>query len=184
MRSILLLIALALYGCSDRKVQWDKVQPDTRPSFTLNSSRPFRIEFGRGSGWHGLDTVQVSNDGTVKMYRIGAQARTETTTFSMPAGKVEEVAGLVNSLALTSMGRVYSRDVHDGTQWVLWIQQPPHEKAIYFNNSFPEEIKAFAKGLDAILRDAGSEKSTWTAVPPERGRDHEKAIWESIQPKE
>src|SRR5262249_32140743 len=36
----------------------------------LDASAPYRIELGRGSGLHGLDTVTVLQDGTVTLYRM------------------------------------------------------------------------------------------------------------------
>ena len=51
MRHTLLILAMLLSGC-DRRItrRSTVVEPDTRPAFVLNASKPFVIEFGRGSG--------------------------------------------------------------------------------------------------------------------------------------
>ena len=80
------------------------------------------------------------------------------------------------------MGRMYSDpNIADGTQWVLWIQQAPSERAIYFNNSFPSQINAFAGSLDAILQGAGLASASWTAIPKEQGTAEQKALWGRLQ---
>jgi hypothetical protein len=56
MRITLLMLAAFLVGCDNTRTQ--SVQPDTRPAFVLDPSKPFVIEFGRGSGLHGLDNRQ------------------------------------------------------------------------------------------------------------------------------
>src|SRR5205085_1415729 len=42
-----------------------RIVKDIRPEFELDPSLPYRIEFGQGSGWHGLDTVKITSDGKV-----------------------------------------------------------------------------------------------------------------------
>jgi hypothetical protein len=48
---------------------------------------PFVLELGRGSGWHGLDTAKVLDDGTVALHRLkrgDAQvARLKLSTMAM-----------------------------------------------------------------------------------------------------
>ncbi len=63
MRQLLLLALILAAGCSGR------IEKDKRPSFQIDLSQPFRIEFGRGSGWDGLDTVKIDQTGRVVVHR-------------------------------------------------------------------------------------------------------------------
>ena len=51
--SLVIVIACTVVGCSG------SVERDDRPAFTVDPGQPFRLEFGRGSGWHGLNTVKL-----------------------------------------------------------------------------------------------------------------------------
>ena len=72
--------------------------------------------------------------------------------------------------------------VADGTQWVLWIEQLPSSKSIYFNNSFPRKVTAYANGLDALMQKAGLNTVKWTAVPMQERIDQQRALWARIEP--
>ena len=186
MRFTPLIIAIVLIGCSDdRKTILPAVviDSDTRPAFTLDVSKPFVIEFGRGSGWHGLDVIKIDGTGAVELHRIASGANIEAAWLRLSDAQKKELADLVNAQRLTSMGRTYTQpDVADGTQWVLWIQQMTMEKSVYFNNAFPTEIKAFAAGLDGLLENAGLSKASWTLIPNQQGIDQQAAVWARIQP--
>ena len=188
MRRTLLILAIALgCGCSKRGANGGfggstHVEPDTRPAFVLDASKPFVIEFGRGSGQEGLGVVKVTETGEVALHRIADGARIESASLRLSDAQVRELTSVVNSSQLTRMGRSYSTDIQDGTQWVLWIQQSPLEKSIYFNNAFPQDITAFADRLDAMLQQAGLSAASWTAVPEKQGRDEQDALWARIQP--
>jgi hypothetical protein len=187
MRQTLLILAIVLCGCSKRGTtaavgRPTVVEPDTRPAFALDVSKPFVIELGRGSGLSGLNVVKVSETGVVELHRIAGGANLETTSLRLSDARVKELANLVNSRRLTGMGRSYSDPrVADGTQWVLWIQQLPSEKSIYFNNAFPGEITGFADRLDALLQEASMANASWTPVPEKQGRDEQAALWARIE---
>jgi hypothetical protein len=164
------------------------IEADSRPAMRFDSSKPYRLEFGRGSGWHGLDTVVLEQDGTVVMHRLKAEKKDEvihqyweTGTFQLDTNATQRIAEIISNLNLVDMHRAYHADVHDGTQWVFWIVQGEEEKSIYFNNHFPEVIQDFAVALDSELMSAGSENITWTRVPASKERQHENAIWNSIK---
>ena len=176
MRHTLLILAMLLSGCT-------AVEPDSRPAFVLDASKPFVIEFGRGSGWHGLDVVKISKTGSVELHRTENRPNAETATLQLSAADVKKVVDQLNSCQLTSLGRSYSDPgVQDGTQWILWIQQSASEKSVYFNNAFPAPINAFAGGLDAVLQNAGLSNVSWTPIPKQQGIDQQKALWARIQP--
>jgi hypothetical protein len=152
MRLTLLILAAFLVGC-DRDTSKTSAQtekPDTRPPFVWDPSKPFIIEFGRGSGLQVLDIVKVDNTGEVKLSR---------------------------------MGRVYSDPrIADGMQWVLWIEQSPSRKSIYFNNSFPNQIAAFASGLDGLFQKAGLSAAKWSLLAAQQSKDQQQALWSRIKP--
>src|SRR5262245_55092291 len=52
-----------------------KVVSDEKPAFRIDPDKPYRIEFGRGSGWHGLETVQFAEDGRVVLHRMTFELR-------------------------------------------------------------------------------------------------------------
>ena len=193
MRSTLLILAVLLVGCdgntSTTKTAGGgnagnkKVEPDTRPAFVLDPSKPFVIEFGRGSGWHGLDIVKIDQTGTVQLSRVEGRPSAESASLKLSSADVATLVGLVNSNQLTSMGRTYSDPrIADGTQWVLWLEQSPSLKAIYFNNSFPSQINAFAGGLDALLQKVGLSAAKWSALPAQQADAQQKTLWARIEP--
>ena len=181
-RSILvLLIAAVLLGYGGYSFSKREVEPDSRPEFVLDATKPFVIEFGRGSGLHGLDVVKVDETGLVQLSRV-AGTGIESATLRLYDSDVKALVGLVSARGLTGMARTYSDPkVHDGTQWVLWIQQSPSEKAVYFNNAFPRQIQSFARDLDAMLRGAGLGNVRWNAVPTQEGRDQQAALWRRLE---
>lgn len=193
MRTTLLILAILLGGC-DRRTATPTggrttsrsngvVEPDTRPAFVLDPSKPFVIELGRGSGLDGLDIVKVTETGSVELYRIAGGQHVESASLRLSKADVSKLVSLANARQLTGMGRGYSDpNIADGTQWVLWMEQSPSEKSIYFNNSFPPQITAFADGLDALLRDAGSGTVTWRPVPKQQGIDLQTALWARVEP--
>ena len=76
-RSLLVVCAVAFGGCSDQ------VEKDTRPAFQIDSVQPFRLEFGRGSGWNGLDTIQIDQTGGVVLHRLKSDGTGSWETTSL-----------------------------------------------------------------------------------------------------
>jgi hypothetical protein len=153
------------------------------PAHHLDPTRPWRIEFGRGSGWHGLNTVVVASDGTAVLHSLRGNDREywETITLRLPPAALADVVAAVEENRLLGLRRAYAASVHDGTQWVLWVVQGEYEKAVYFDNDFPAAIERFAAALDRILAANGSESADWTRVPDGDAREHERALWQSIK---
>lgn len=165
-----------------------KIVEDHRPSFSIDPAKPFTIAFGRGSGWAGLNTVNINENGKVVLYRLQVEQRHEIRYLFWETGTMqllsEDITAILDSLYtfhLLTMHKEYHADIHDGTQWVLWIQQEPHEKSIYCNNHFPNDILAFSDFLDDLLTKRGLADVTWTRVPKNEFRNHEKELWESIK---
>lgn len=182
-RSLVIVIALAAAaGCSGR------VETDDRPAFTIDRAQPFWLEFGRGSGWHGLDTIKIDQTGRVVLHRMKFTQRAnvnnlswEVATLQVPADVVAEVLRAVESNGLMGLHKAYHENIADGTQWVLGIKQGEREKSVYFDNRFPRAITAFAEQLDAILTRAGLDRVERQPVPERDSRKHEKELWDSIK---
>lgn len=178
----LLMIVAILVSCDDGMpaflINKNKVDPDPRPAFVLDPSKPFVIEFGRGSGWNGLDIVKLDNNGAVQLTRYEGRPIAESASLKLTAADVTALVDLVNKQKLTSMGRAYyNTAIDDGTQLVLWIEQSHSQKAIYFSNSFPDQIIAFSSGLDAWLDKAGLSTVTWHKFPKTQADIQQKALW-------
>jgi hypothetical protein len=156
--------------------------PDTRPGFVLDPARPFVIEFGRGDALVGMDIVHLDQSGNVELIRVAA-GRSETTSLRLSPTVLARVAGLVNENGLTSLGCRYARDppVSDGTQWVLWVHQGPADKAVDFDNAFPAAVRAFADGLDAVLRTAGRPAATWATAATGPATRRQRSIWDHVR---
>ena len=178
------------YGPAGRPVSHSlsKVVADDRPPVRIDPDAAWRIEFGRGSGWHGLDTVAIDRDGRLVLHRLRSERREGGTTHSwetaaarLPADAVAGVLGAAEANGLPGLSRAYHADVADGTQWVLRVRQGEREKAVYFDNHFPDPIVRFADRLDEILAGSVGPDLKWQAVPAAWSRDHERELWESIR---
>jgi hypothetical protein len=173
--SLVIAVALVVAGCSGR------VERDDRPAFTIDRTQPFWLEFGRGSGWHGLDTIKLDKTGGVVLHRMKSTMSWEVAALQLPPEAIAEVLKAVESNGLMRLHKAYHADIHDGTQWVLKIKQGEREKSVYFNNSFPAAITRFAEQLDAILARGGLDRVAWRPVPGREARQHEKGLWDSTE---
>jgi hypothetical protein len=181
-RLLLLAVVLVTAGCSGR------VEKDDRPAFRIDPAQPFRLEFGRGSGVHGLNTIKIDHAGRVVFHRMKSVRREDATALSRKTATLQlapeavgEVLNAVEANGLMRLHKAYHGDVHDGAQWICWIRQGEREKAVYFNNNFPREITTFAKQLDGILARAGSAKLAWQPVGLGESRQHGQELWASIK---
>jgi hypothetical protein len=159
-----------------------------RPAFTIDHTQPFWVEFGRGSGWHGLDTVKIDQTGRVVLHRMKSEHQVhvnalswEVATLQLSPEALDEVLKAVESNKLMGLQKAYHENIADGTQWVLWIRQGEHEKSVYFDNRFPPAITRFAEQLDAVLARAGLDKAAWQPVPERESHQHERELWDSIK---
>jgi hypothetical protein len=172
-RLLMLSAVLLVVGCSGA------------PAFRIDPTQPFRIEFGRGSGLFGLNTIRIEQDGSVVLHREKGQITGpndwETATLTLPPDQLKEVLKAVESTGVMGLDRAYhDAKIHDGTQWVFWVRQGEREKSVYFNNKFPAAIRRFAEQLDGILIQAGAGGVAWQPVPAADARKHERELWGSI----
>lgn len=158
-----------------------RTSPSKTPAFTVDPIKDFHFELGRGSGWMGLDTIAFGRDGVVTLHKQLPEARWQTATLKLDAAAVGRIFKAVRTEGIMKMAAAYHAEVNDGTQWVLWIKQADHTKAIYFNNHFPQAVRRLAKVIDTELDAAGLATVRWKKVPTKQFRLHEKPLWNSIK---
>lgn len=165
-----------------------KVEKEDQPMFHFDPNQPWHIEFGRGSGWHGLDTLKLTRDGELILFRQHWEhyedhitSHWETTSARLLAEAAAKVAEAVEANQLLGLEKAYHADVYDGTQWVLRVRQGSSEKAVYFDNHFPEAILRFAERLDEIITNSVGPTLRWREVPYWSSGDHQRGLWESIR---
>ena len=189
LRTLLLSVVVAIVACILFFVYEDwrtylRV-PDPKPRWVLDEGRPWTIEFGRGSGLDGLDTVKIDNDGKVVLHRLTHTPKElicEKTALNLSSQSVSEIMDAVSRDGLLGLDKEYHvRNLSDGTQWVLWIKQGDNEKAVYFDNYFPGAITDFAGSLDAILSRNGMSRAKWAQVPYAEEHVYEHELWSSLE---
>ena len=140
--------------------------------FILNKEKSFTIQFGRGSGWKGIELIKIDNKGNVHLHKLNG----EHTQFDLTAEELDAIVESANSEKLTELKRKYvDEDIRDGTQWLLWIRQNGKQKTAYFSNQFPKQITDFAKTVDAQLR-TGERKFQFQTAKDRQG--HARRIWD------
>lgn len=156
----------------------DRTVADPAGPFSFDPSQPFKLDFGRGSGMDGLETVAIEEDGQTSLYRSRIHGKWEHAILPLSSEQVRAVAQAMTRHGLPRLQKAYlNKNIADGTQWVLWIRQGQREKATYFDNSFPSSIRAFASDLDRLLKSAGYDALIWY---PSNGRG-DKPLWNSIR---
>lgn len=158
-----------------------RTSPSKTPAFTVDPTKDFHFELGRGSGWAGLDTISFGRDGVVTLYKQLPEERWRTATLTLDTAAIGRIFDAVRTEGIMTMAAAYHADMNDGTQWVLWIKQADLSKAIYFNNHFPQAVRRLAKVIDSELDSAGLETVRWKKVPKNKVRLHEKPLWNSIK---
>lgn len=158
-----------------------RTSPSKTPAFTVDPTKDFQFELGRGSGMAGLDTIAFGRDGVVTLYKRLPEERWRTATLTLDAAAMGRIFEAVRTEGIMKMAAAYHADMNDGTQWVLWIKQEEHTKAIYCNNHFPQAVRRLAKLIDTELGAAGLETVQWKMVPKKEFRQHEKPLWNSIK---
>jgi hypothetical protein len=173
---LLVLLALSVFAC------WlfarGGIVSDPAGSFPFDAAQPFKLDFGRGSGMHGLDTVSIAEDGRASCYRSLHDGRWEKASMRLSQEYVTAIAQAVTHCGLPRLEKAYYPIPGriDGTQWVFWLRQGERQKATYFDNSFPASIRNFADELDRTLHFAGYDALDWH--PASR---NDAALWKSIK---
>lgn len=186
---LMVAVAVVVMGCSpsdpDNVPRGVVVTPDPQPAIDLSLDEPFELMFGRGSGWHGLDVVQISPDGSVEVTRATQALRDDVIELTFEVAQLQlspeamrKVLERVDGGGLMAMDAMYIDErMADGTQWVFWCRQGEHEKVIYFSNHFPGQIEQFAGSLDSELEEAGLSATTWRASDEVAYRARNAQLW-------
>ena len=159
---------------------------DPTSRLRINAGQPWELHFGRGSGWHGLNTLSLDHSGYLQLQCHGVGTREPEASAHMTAAvqlSQADVANVLRALEETrvlELERAYHADVHDGTQWILWVRQGDREKSVYFDNHFPDSVVEFAGRLDAIVASGSGAGLEWRPTP-KGARTTEGDLWESIK---
>ena len=143
-----------------------QTQSDPTGPFPFNPSQPYNLVLGRGSVLDGFNTVAIYPDGRVVLNQKATQTSWERATVRLSPEEVKLVAESVLRNQLPSLKKEYHRDVFDGRQWELIIQQSGRVKETYFNNHFPASIVNFSRELDSIIQNASRNRLDW--LPSDR----------------
>jgi hypothetical protein len=175
-RSLFVMVVAALVGVLIWEVAFSE------PTIRIDPSADWRIEFGRGSGMEGLDTVKIASDGSVILHRFKHRGppEWETTSLALPPDALARVLESVAENRLLGMSREHHANIHDGTQWVFWFRQNEAERSVYFDNKFPRAIKRFAADLDRVLQEHALDAAVWQPVQGP-ARQHDRQLWKSIR---
>ncbi|MSU78602.1 MAG: hypothetical protein EXS16_10980 [Gemmataceae bacterium] len=152
--------------------QLDPMQPD----------EVFELQFGRGSGWLGLDVLRiVSKSEASYEYRVDG-GDWHRKKFKLNDAEMASLRNAITQMNVWAMERAYSRPERaDGTQWVLLVRENGKSRSVYFDNNFPEAIRNFAEFVDQKIIVPYADTLNPTVVPERHHLKHQKAIWESIR---
>jgi hypothetical protein len=120
----------------------------------IEPTKPFELHFGRGSGWRGLDTVQIKTNGDVILYRQVrnlSQREWQTATLTISKSDHKAICDALITNQVLNLHNQVATNVSDGIQWILLATQSGHTKAVYFDNLFPPPITNFARTIDLFL---------------------------------
>lgn len=118
--------------------------------FSLDTSRPFTLWVGTGSGRDGLDIIQVAEDGTLTTFGVPSRS-SRGGTLHLGAAELSELRAFVDAAAVPAMHRTYSAGVHDGSQQLLYVAQDGHERVVYCDNAFPTRFITLRDQLRAFV---------------------------------
>jgi len=112
---------------------------------------PFELDFGRGSGMVGLDTVAISEDGNAVLHRLGEHRQWVWATLRLSREQMRSIANMITRRGLGSLQNEYTPSfrVHDGTQWVLLIRQGDRRKSSYFE-ALAKPLRRDSKNRSAL----------------------------------
>ncbi len=200
MRSLYMLSALFSFfisGCSSHDEEetltfreWSRIRnyalvssKDFVRDELIDLSEPIEIEFGRGSGLDGLNTVRILPNGDVKLFRVPMAGKTtwQYGQFTLTLGEMSRILDSMKATRLLTLQRVYHGGVSDGTQWVLSVRQSSHVRCVYFDNHFPEAIVEFTNSLDNILSNGESRRIVWKPLSTNDACRQQDALWGEIK---
>lgn len=165
-----------------------KSVPDKK-KFDFDPSKPFRLEFGRGSGWTGLNTIKIEENGSVAVHMLREEkikgviySYCENGLLKLSEKDLRIITDKIVELEILDMDMsYYAEGIRDGTQWIFWVQQGKEQKSIHFSNHFPKKILYISVIIDEILENAGYNVIKWKRFPNRETLFHQIDIWNSIR---
>jgi hypothetical protein len=168
---VVAIAAVALFAAS-----YDWRGPDTsQPDPNLE------LQFGRGSGLSGLDLLRVVSDGTASFEFQTEEGDWRRKRFHLDANAMADLRAEIDKLRIMELAPKYQADLCDGTQWCLLLRIDGKTKFVYFNNSFPDEIRKLSDYVDNVILGQFAEPVPSRAVLPWQHRQHEETLWASIR---
>ena len=152
----------------------------------FDSAAPYRLLLGRGSGWEGLDTIEIRNDGFFIAYRRSSPGQTSGSPWEIAKGRlpeqsIDKISRLVFGKKFFRLRNKYETDARDGVQWVVLLQQGSDRFCVYCNNQFPPAVRRLAIQIDKELTDVFAGSLVFSPVPGSEGRGHEKELWDCVK---
>ncbi len=147
----------------------------------IPADEKFDLQFGRGSGWHGLDLLRITSDGRAEYEYQADHGEWRRKTFVVPEHQLTKLRQEITELNPWGMDRAYHRNVADGTQWCFLVRIDGKSKSVYFDNNFPNAIRRFADVIDQTVLVPFADPVEAEVVPQRHHRKHEKEIWASIR---
>ena len=126
-----------------------RTTPQAEP-FALDTSRPFELWLGTGSGRDGLDIVKLMPDGTVTTYGVAGRSP-RGGTLHPTSVELDALRAQVRAANVPAMAARYSAGVWDGSQQLLYITQDGHERVVYCDNAVPTRFAALRDALRAFV---------------------------------
>jgi hypothetical protein len=164
-----MLAALVLYQQSQPE-SLIETAPDEQKPFRVNPDQPYEVNFhawekpsGDGRGI----IVKVGVPAVVRERRGGQDSdgyyrEEKSASFTLPPEAIGKILEAVEARGVMNLQGSYKlKDATDGPQMKLFIRQGEKVKRVECSNHFPDELKAFADDLNAIVEPHLS-KATWT----------------------
>jgi hypothetical protein len=131
-----MMVGAALCACS-------RLVEIPGPQFSFDPNAAYGLGLGWGSGWEGLETFELSPDGTLVLIRRHGDGW-QRAVATLAADQLASVTRAVVTYGVASFHRLYEDPgVHDGEQWVLCLEQGGRRRVVYCNNHFAPGIRAF-----------------------------------------
>jgi hypothetical protein len=132
----------------------------------------------------GLTVVKIDSSGAMVVSEgadgltRGPAARVRRGQVTLPTGRIEQLRDLIKSERIFDLKGRYSAEAHDGTQWILLIEQRSTRKSVYLDNEFPDEVQRLAHLVDEIVRGSTIQ---WYPSSPGEHETLERGLWQAVR---
>lgn len=169
---VVLLVGLVVYQESLPESQVETA-PDEQQPFRVAPDQSYEVNY---HAWE-----KPSGDGRGIIVKLGAPAvvrerhggqggeyrEEKSASFALPPEAVAKVLAAIEARGVMRLQGSYKlKGVTDGPQVKFFVRQGDRVKRVECSNHFPDELKAFADDLNAIIEPYLS-KATWTTKKPD-----------------